>query len=349
MRPAFIKILCIVALVFLAPPHCQKYFAEDNPFGMQIARCVLLLDDYRSNRISYSTGFNYEVLRAVGDRSLVDFEITLGDGYSHEYWLDALTAGEVDMLVMPAADTCIHRRTDLKFSPLMADGAVWVTSVSSRLAVNSLYLNISRIKNSSYYKALQERFEPKYEPYSRAARGYKYKYASPYDSLIKDAAKELGWDWRMLAALIWQESMFRIEAHSKRGALGLLQLMEQTAIAYNGSPERLEPESNLAAGTKYLKKLQRMFAADASTPEELVHFVLAAFNAGEGRIKDCIQYAESKGLPHSTWTDLKRVIPMMRDTVAVDSLRLGVFKGVETIAHVDRTDSLYRAFCIIAP
>ena len=192
MRPAFIKILCIVALVFLAPPHCQKYFAEDNPFGMQIARCVLLLDDYRSNRISYSTGFNYEVLRAVGDRSLVDFEITLGDGYSHEYWLDALTAGEVDMLVMPAADTCIHRRTDLKFSPLMADGAVWVTSVSSRLAVNSLYLNISRIKNSSYSKALQERFEPKYEPYSRAARGYKYKYASPYDSLIKDAAKELG-------------------------------------------------------------------------------------------------------------------------------------------------------------
>lgn len=313
------------------------------------AKCSIALNGYSSSELSYSTGFNYEMLRKMAELLLYDLDITLSP--DSRSILDTLEAGGLDLVVLPYADSSLALHPELQKCTMMKDSTVWVVAPSSAISAASLNASLSAIRASNEYLNIVERFTPSYEPFSRAASGRKYKNASPYDSLFKEAAKQLDWDWRMLMSLVWQESRFRIESRSRRGAEGLLQLMEQTAVAYNGSTERLDPDENLRAGVNYLKKLKRMFQDDASSPEELTHFILAAFNAGEGRIKDCIKVAEAKGLPHSTWADLKAVIPFMRDTETVDSLEIknGVFRGVETIAHVERTDSLYKAFCIIAP
>lgn len=329
-------IICVALLLFVWPPHIHRSQDESNPDGMQQARCVIALSGYRSEGLAYSTGFNYEMLRRAADLLQCDIQISLSEDRTAV--LDTLSAGSLDLVILPFADSALAAFPRLLQCSMMADSTVWVVLSNGRLSAANLNASLSSIRYSEDYKDIVERFSPSYEPFSRAASGRKFKYASPYDRLLKEKAKEIGWDWRMLASLVWQESRFRIESRSRRGAEGLLQLMESTAVAYNGSAERLDPEASLQAGVNYLKKLQRMFEGDAANQEELTRFVLAAFNAGEGRIKDCIEMAESKGLPHSTWEDLKAVIPMVED-----------FKGTETMAHVERTDSLYKAFCIIAP
>ena len=86
-----------------------------------------------------------------------------------------------------------------------------------------------------------------------------------------------------------------------------------------------------------------MFSHYTKDKTELAKFTLAAYNAGEGRIKDCINYAASIGAPHHTWNDIVAIIPDMREDsiLNADTVKLGKFKGYETISYVKKMTSLY--------
>jgi membrane-bound lytic murein transglycosylase F len=168
--------------------------------------------------------------------------------------------------------------------------------------------------------------------------------------LIKQYAKTLGWDWRMLAAVIYQESKFSISSRSHRGATGLMQVMPQTARYYNIT-DLTDPEQNLIAGTSHLKRLHGLYKGCDMTPEERIRFTLAAYNAGEGRIIDCRNLAKSKHLDENKWSDIVKVIPLMNDDKILEdeNVKLGKFKGTETIGYVDNVMALYEAICKISP
>ena len=84
---------------------------------------------------------------------------------------------------------------------------------------------------------------------------------------------------------------------------------------------------------------------------EQIKFTLAAYNAGEGRIKDCRNLAKAKRLDENVWSDIVKVIPMMREDSILENevVKLGKFKGHETIAYVEQIFSHYEAFCTICP
>jgi len=173
---------------------------------------------------------------------------------------------------------------------------------------------------------------------------------SPYDDIIRKYASELGWDWRMLAAVIYQESKFSINSTSHRGAKGLMQVMPQTARYYE-IDDLLDPEKNIKAGTSHLKRLQRLYAKSGMESLEMVKFTLAAYNAGEGRVADCRNFAESRDVNKNVWDDIVNIIPLMREDSILEeeSVKLGKFEGYETIAYIDSVMSLYEAFCRICP
>jgi membrane-bound lytic murein transglycosylase F len=84
---------------------------------------------------------------------------------------------------------------------------------------------------------------------------------------------------------------------------------------------------------------------------ELLKFTLAAYNAGEGRIADCRNFAAEKGYDKNSWNDIEQIIPMMRDDSILEeaSVKLGKFQGYETIAYVESILKLYEAVCTICP
>ena len=133
--------------------------------------------------------------------------------------------------------------------------------------------------------ALAAYFLSQSEPVQR-----RYLYPYPYQELVELYAKANGVDSALVASVIMNESRFQNDARSPRGAIGLMQIMPETAqwIAFqlgddNFSLEKLrEPETNIRYGVWYLAELQREFAGNNI-------LALAAYNAGRGTVRDWIE------------------------------------------------------------
>lgn len=100
--------------------------------------------------------------------------------------------------------------------------------------------------------------------------------AKPFASEIALAAQEAGVDPALVHAVIQIESAYRADAVSEKGALGLMQVMPETARRF-GVPDATEPKANLKAGTRYLRALLDQF-------DQRIELALAAYNAGEGAV-----------------------------------------------------------------
>ena len=129
-----------------------------------------------------------------------------------------------------------------------------------------------------------------------------------------------------------------------------MQVMPATA-EYYGVTDLLNPEENIKAGTMHLARLQKMYSDDGMTDFERFKFVLASYNAGEGRIADCRNLAAARNLDNTRWGDILKVIPSMREdaTLQETTLKFGKFNGTETMNYVDNILNIYAAFCEICP
>jgi membrane-bound lytic murein transglycosylase F len=160
---------------------------------------------------------------------------------------------------------------------------------------------------------------------------------SHFDALFKKYAKEIDWDWRLLASLAFTESNFDTTAVSWAGAKGLMQLMPRTAYAM-GVPVGKEQnaEESVKAAVKYIGMLNKSFAK-VEDGTERVKFVLAAYNAGLGHVIDAMALAEKYGRNKYRWEHhvadyilLKSHEEYFNDPVC----RNGYFRGTETYNFV---------------
>ena len=123
---------------------------------------------------------------------------------------------------------------------------------------------------------------------------------SEFDDIIKQAAKNIGWDWRLLASLIYQESHFKLDLESDKGAFGLMQLMpvvmEKYGIGYDATPEE-----QLEAGGQLICFLDECLANKVADSTERVKFILAAYNSGLGHVYDAQRLAEKYGKYPDVW------------------------------------------------
>ncbi len=125
---------------------------------------------------------------------------------------------------------------------------------------------------------------------------------SSFDNAIKDAAKEIGWDWKLLASLIYQESRFNPTVKSWAGAFGLMQLMPTTAARF-GVDESSSPLEHIYAGVRFIKWLDNQFEDVIKDPEERKKFILASYNVGLGHVLDAQRLAVKYGKDPNKWED----------------------------------------------
>ena len=336
----FLKYLIPTLLVLLIIPFSERSGNQDNPkdiFSDDLIRCALKLEDKLSD--GYQTGYCYELAGRLADYLEDSVRISL----SADDWscLDSLRAGCIDILALPSDD--VPESKEFMTFPLGEVPVSWVMSADKRKQ-KEIIRWLNNFKGSNEYADMISRFFHGYNPYRK---GVKKDPAiiSPYDDLIKENAKRIGWNWKMFAALIWSESRFRIQANSLRGALGLMQMMPRTADRYE-IENLLDPKENIEAGAAYISRLQGKFRDTAADGDELVKFTLAAYNAGEGRIYDCINLARSQGIDTGTWESLCTVLPQMsQDSIRfVEDVRHGKFKGKATVAYVTAVLNQYDIF-----
>ncbi len=304
--------------------------------------CVIDLCDEMYGSHGLETGFNYQLINRFAEDNRCGVKVVAAG--RDENWLDSLRQGTVDIVIMHGAEA--SEEEGLNLSRNVDESTIWAVKNPAQLRqVNSW---ISHIVSHEYYDETKASYSGTFNPYKRVARGIVSKTISPYDDLFRKYAKELGWDWRMLAAVTYQESRFSINSRSHRGAQGLMQVMPRTAEYYE-IDDLLDPEKNIKAGTSHLKRLQKLYSKYDMTAEERLKFTLAAYNAGEGRIADCRNFAASRQVDNNNWEEIVNLIPLMREDSILEeeSVKLGKFNGNETIAYIDSIMSLYETFCQI--
>ena len=348
--------LFICLLIICMTPLCEKVrplsgadSKNDWFTGKELVCAIDLGDDMRGAH-GLETGFSYELIQQFAKDNSCTVKIIAAGRKNASTYMDSLQNGSIDILITHIEDA--QEGYSLNVSHAINDCSTWVTAGSDLNSVRTINKWISYYTSTPEYSQLEDRFflHRTINPVKRAANGVHTKTISPYDDLLKKYAKELGWDWRMLAAVVYQESKFSINSQSHRGAKGLMQVMPQTGRKY-GIEDLVDPENNLIAGTSHLKRLQKMFQGKGFSQEEVIRFTLAAYNAGEGRILDCRNLAAAQGLDNRVWENIVKVIPLMReDSILEDeTVKLGKFQGHETIAYIENIQSLYTAICAICP
>ncbi|MBW3571205.1 MAG: transporter substrate-binding domain-containing protein [Gemmatimonadetes bacterium] len=158
---------------------------------------------------------------------------------------------------------------------------------------------------------------------------------SPFDALLRQAAAQLGWDWRLLASQAYQESRFDPRAQSWAGAQGLLQLMPATARE-NGVRDPFDPQQNVAGSIRFTRYLQEYWADKIPDPEQRLRFVLASYNTGVGHVEDARRLTAKNGGRDTVWSDVAYwLLQKSRRPVYTDPVvRYGFSRGLEPVTYV---------------
>lgn len=127
---------------------------------------------------------------------------------------------------------------------------------------------------------------------------------SPYDPIIKKYSRRFGFDWRLIAAQIFAESRFISDARSHVGAVGLMQIMPNTAKHMGLDPTLLlKPEQNISIGCLYDRRLFDRWKNKKG--KNRIAFTLASFNAGRSRVLR----AASRSSSPKTWEGVQPYLP----------------------------------------
>lgn len=154
---------------------------------------------------------------------------------------------------------------------------------------------------------------------------------SRYSPFIKAAAKKYGFDWRLIAAQIYQESHLNPSAKSHAGARGLMQLLPSTARSLDVKDIQ-NPVENINAGVQHLKYLYDRF--DKAPDSDRIQIALAAYNIGHGHVEDARHLAVKMHLDPNSWESLEKTLPLLRYRKYYKHAKYGYCRGTEPVNYI---------------
>ncbi len=298
-------------------------------------------------------------LREIRDKAPARFLISLGpEGMQAEDLLIRLGAGEYDAVVVSdgVATAAMAYLPGLEIGPRLTDRipTVWLTRHDSpdlRASLNRFlrkHIRIGKdgnVRRSQMYGVIHDRYfkdtaairrlrAPAHRP-ERSGR------ISPYDELIRTEADPLDLDWRMIAALIYQESRFSPTAQSKAGARGLMQLLP--TVAGIPADSLFDVRANIRSGLKLLNTIYGRYSYLDSL--DRWRFTLAEYHAGHGHVTDARRIAMDLGRDPNRWRgSLAETLPLLMRRKYYQETRYGFYRGGETVAYVEEILNRYRMY-----
>lgn len=277
---------------------------------------------------------------------------------SSEHLIDAVASGKILFTIadkhMAKYFKYLYPQLDISKKIGPERGIGWALNSCQKMLLDTLNKWLQKYTKSKEYAYLYYRYfsQPSYKlkattKYFSAQNGK----ISPYDDLFKKYAKKYGWDWRLIAALVYEESRFKTDLVSPAGAFGIMQLMPATALKF-GADSLSDLETQIKAGIAYMTKLDQQFRIHISDSSERIKFVLASYNIGEGHIFDAMALAKKYNRNPYVWEDnveyflLKKSLPQFYNDKVVKS---GYCKGNTTKQFVKNVLKHYETYKNIFP
>ena len=168
---------------------------------------------------------------------------------------------------------------------------------------------------------------------------------SVYDELIQAQAQSLGWDWRLLAALVYKESRFDTTALSYAGAQGLLQLMPVTVERF-GVTNPNDPVESLKGGVKYLQYLDKFWMERVPETNERIKFILASYTIGQGHVDDAWRLTLKYRKNTQSWQEVSNFLNLKSDPKYYRDpvVKSGYAKGHIAVNYVRDVLALFQSY-----
>ncbi len=158
-----------------------------------------------------------------------------------------------------------------------------------------------------------------------------------YQELFEAAAQKWGLDWRLLAAISYQESHWNKRAVSPTGVKGLMMLTKATADQL-GIKDRTDPQESIYGGARYFKQRLKKIPARIPQPDR-TWFALASYNVGFGHLEDARIITQKRGKNPDKWIDVKRSLPLLSKKEWFSKAKHGYARGTEPVIYVDNIRS----------
>lgn len=270
-----------------------------------------------------------------------------------EQLIEMVSTGEIDYTVADENIAILNKvyfpNIDVNTPLSFTQNVAWACRTSSPQLLTAFNHWLESFKKTEdfavihlkYFKARTQHKQRVLSEYS-SLKGNKI---SPYDQLIKQEAKRIDWDWKLLAAMIYQESKFVPDAEAWTGASGLMQLIPETAERF-GADSLSDPQQNIHAGVSFLKTIDEYWNEHLSDSTEIISFSLASYNVGLGHVLDAQRLAEKNGGDPQKWTsvatylELKAQPQYYKDEV----VRHGYCRGSEPVGYVHNIMGLWEHY-----
>lgn len=148
-------------------------------------------------------------------------------------------------------------------------------------------------------------------------------------------------DWRLIAALSYQESHWNPKAKSPTGVRGLMMLTLPTAKSV-GVKDRLNPEQSIRGGVEYFRRMMNRIP-DSVPEHEKTWFALASYNMGYGHVMDARRLTKKQGGDPDAWNDVKDRLPMLQQKKYFSQTRYGYARGNEALSYVENIRRYYQS------
>ncbi len=160
-----------------------------------------------------------------------------------------------------------------------------------------------------------------------------------WEELFKQHAANF--DWRLIAAVAYQESHWNPDAKSPTGVRGMMMLTQPTAKSV-GVTDRLDPEQSIQGGVKYLAKMIKR-VPDSIEEHEKIWFALASYNIGFGHMMDARRLTLKQGGNPDLWSEVKERLPLLKQKKYYSQTRYGYARGDEAKNYVENIRRYYQS------
>jgi membrane-bound lytic murein transglycosylase F len=162
---------------------------------------------------------------------------------------------------------------------------------------------------------------------------------SRYRAAFQRAAEETGLDWRLLAAIGYQESHWDADATSPTGVRGIMMLTSETADFLNVG-DRDDPAQSIAGGSRYFKQIADQLPTDIPEPDR-TWMALAAYNMGVGHLNDARALTEKLGGDSKRWLDVRHTLPLLSQSRWYRQTLHGYARGHQAVLYVGNIRAYY--------
>ncbi len=164
---------------------------------------------------------------------------------------------------------------------------------------------------------------------------------------FEEAQDETGIDWRLVAALAYQESHWDPLARSRTGVRGMMMLTAETADSL-GVADRLDARESILGGARYLAALRERLPEEVPEPDR-TWMAIAAYNLGMGHFNGGRAIARGLGRDETSWWDMKAVLPLLSRPEYAARLKSGPARGGEAVIMTENVRSFYGMLVRLEP